>query len=132
MFQPIGIESIGETTMVPNEELSKETVEEKEKKKLLKEALEEMKLKLEEVVDATKKKEEEGSKDKGKVIEKEDVIPELDPTLNEEPFSKAIKALGGKFLEGVPLLSGKMDIDAVMDWVDGMENHFYYKEVTKA
>ena len=87
----------------------------KEENRLIEEAPEEMKLKLEEVVDATKKKEEEGSKDKGKVIEKEDVIPELDPTLNEEPFLKAIKALGGKAMEGVPLFSGKMDIDGVMD-----------------
>ena len=82
-----------------------------------------MKLKLEEVVDATKKK-EEGSKDKGKVIAEEDVIPKPHPSLNEEPLLKAIKSLGGKALEGLPLFSGRMDIDAMMDWVDGMENNF--------
>ena len=45
---------------------------------------------------------------------------------------KAIKSLGGKNLEGVPLFSGKMEIDSVMDWLDGMENHFECKGVSGA
>ena len=45
---------------------------------------------------------------------------------------KAIKALRGKALEGVPLFSGKMDIDAVIDWIDGMENHFECEGVIEA
>ena len=35
-------------------------------------------------------------------------------------------------MEGVPLFNGKMDIDAVMDWLDGMENHFECEGVSKA
>ena len=58
MFQPAGEESIGESTMVTNMELAKEIGEQKEKKRLLEEALKEMKLKLEEIVDVAKKKEE--------------------------------------------------------------------------
>lgn len=27
-------------------------------------------------------------------------------------------------MKGVSLFSGKMDIDVVMNWIDGMENHF--------
>ena len=69
--------------MVKNVELSKEVGEKKEKNKLLEEALEEMKVKLEEVVDATKKKHEEEDKEKGKVIVDEDVVPKLDPILTE-------------------------------------------------
>ena len=132
MFQHAGEESIGESTMVKNVELAKEMGEKKEKHRLFEEALKEMKLTVKEVADAAKKKEGEWSKDKGKVIEEEDVITKPDGTLNEEPFLKAIKPLRGKALEGVPLFSGKMDIDAVMDWVDGMENHFDYEGVKKA
>lgn len=73
-----------------------------------------MKTKLEEVVDATKRKEEEEN-EKGKEVTEEDVVPKPNPVLNEELVLKAIKALGGKDLEGVPLFSGKMDIDVVMD-----------------
>ena len=35
-------------------------------------------------------------------------------------------------MEGVPLFSGKTNIDAMMDWIDGMDNHFYYKGVLEA
>ena len=52
--------------------------------------------------------------------------------MNEETFLKAIKALGGKDLEGVSLFSGKMDIDAVMDWINVMENHFECEGVSEA
>lgn len=54
----------------------------------------------------------------------EDIVPKLDAIFLEEPFLKEIKALGGKALEGVPLFSGKMDIDLVRDWLEGMEKHF--------
>ena len=100
--------------------------EKKERKRILEEALEEMKTKLEEVVEAIKKEDQEGeSSDKGKenIIE-EDIIPTLEPPLTEEPFLNAIKALGGKALEGIPLFSGKMDPKLVMEWIQGMENHF--------
>ena len=68
--------------MVTNVELAKEMGEKKEKNRLLEEALEGMKAKLDEVADATKKKEEE-SKDKGKVIVEEDFFPKIDVVLNE-------------------------------------------------
>lgn len=103
-------ESVHETSIVSNEELDKEVDDKKEKNRLLQVALEEVKTKLEEVVDATKRKEED----------------------NEEPFLKAIKSLRGKALEGVSLFSGKMDIDVVMDWIDGMENHFEYEGLSEA
>ena len=37
---------------------------------------------------------------------------------------KAINALSGKSLEGVLLFSGKMDKKLVMQWIEGMKNHF--------
>ena len=46
------------------------------------------------VVDETKKKEEESCV-RGKEIAEEDVVPESEPTLNEEYFLKAITVLGG-------------------------------------
>ena len=48
-------------------------------------------------------------KDKGKVVDEDDVIPEVDPYVVEEPFLKVIKALSGKDLQRVPLFSSKMD-----------------------
>ena len=35
-------------------------------------------------------------------------------------------------MEGVPLFSGKMDIDVLMDRIDGMENHFECEGVSEA
>ena len=57
------------------------------------------------------------SSEKGKAIAKEDVVLELDPSIQEEPFLKAIKALSGKALEGVPVFACKMDIELVMEWI---------------
>ena len=62
----------------------------------------------------------------------EDVIPTPDAPLIEESFLKAIKALGGKALEGIPLLSWKMDPELAMEWIEGMENHFKCEGITKA
>lgn len=119
-------ESVGETIMVTNAELAKEMGKKKERNRILEEALEEMKTKLEEVDEVTKTKDKEGeSSDSGKEkIDEEDIIPEPDPPLNEEPFLKAIKALVGKTLEQIPLFSGKMETETVMEWIEGMENHF--------
>ena len=85
-----------------------------------------MKAKLEEVVNATMKKNHEGeSSDKGKEkIAEEDIIPTPYPPLIEEPFLKEIKVAGGKSLEGIPLYSGKMDPKLVIEWIKGIENHF--------
>ena len=47
---------VGEFTMVKNTKLAKEVGEKKEKNKLLEEALEEMKTKMEEFVEVAKKK----------------------------------------------------------------------------
>ena len=106
----------------------------KERDRILEEALKEMKKKLEEVAKAAKKNHKEGeSSDKGKEkITKEDNIPNTDPPLNEEPFLKAIKALGGKSLEGIPLFSGKMDTNTMMGSTERIENHFECEGVTEA
>ena len=69
---------------------------------------------------------------KGKVVAEEDIIPEPDPVLQEEPFLKALKAMSGKSLEGVPLFSGKMEPELIMEWIEGLENHFDYDNVTEA
>lgn len=42
--------------------------------------------------------------EKGKMVEIEDEVPALDPVIDQEPFLKALKAMSGKSLEGVPLL----------------------------
>ena len=80
--------------------------------------------------EATKRDEEEDGK--GKKVEEENIVRKLDPILKEEPFLKVIKELGGKALEGIPLFKGKMDLDFILDWIEGMENHFECKGVIEA
>lgn len=70
--------------------------------------------------------------DKGKLVAIEDEIPIPDPFLEQEPFLKTLKALSGKTLEGVALFSGKMDPDSVMEWIEGLENHFECEGVIEA
>ena len=48
--------------------------------------------------------------DKGKEVVEEDIEPEPNPQVQEEPFLKPIKELSGKSLKGIPLFMGKMDI----------------------
>lgn len=85
-----------------------------EKNRVLEESPVEVKVKLDAFTEATRRKEEEQYDNCKKVVE-EDVFPEPNPILNEDPFFKSIKSLGVKYLEGVPLFNGNMDIDAVMD-----------------
>ena len=40
--------------------------------------------------------------------------------------------MSGKALEGTPLLIRKMEPDLVMDWIEGMENHFECDGITEA
>ena len=82
-----------------------------------------MKKILEEVVEVAKKKDQEGESDnKGKEkIEEEDIIHELDPPIYEYRFLKSIKALVGKYLEGIHFFSGNMDTKLVMELIEGME-----------
>lgn len=70
--------------------------------------------------------------EKGKEVNEDEYIPELDPLMQEEPFINAIMALGGKALEGIPLFTGKMDSKLVMEWIEGMENHFECEGVSEA
>ena len=82
---------------------------------------------MDEMVEAAKKKDvEEASSSKGKEqVAKEDIM-------TEGPFLKDIKELGGKDLEGIPLFSGKMDPKLVMEWIEGMKDHFECEGITKA
>lgn len=86
-----------------------------------------MQIKIEEVNDKLDWRE---SKDKE--VPKEDKTLKPDPVLQEEPLLKALKSINGKALEGVPLFSGKMEVDLVMDWIEGMENDFECDGVIEA
>ena len=82
------------------------------------------------VKDKIKKKEEKENKQKDTKLEEETTT--LDPILLEDPFLKAIKEINSKALEGIPLFSGKMDLDLIMEWIEGMENHFECDGVSNA
>ena len=73
-------QSVGEYMMVNNVELAKEVNEQKERNRLLEEALEEVKQKLDVVVKAVRKRDEEED-GKGKKVAEDDIIPEPNPIL---------------------------------------------------
>ena len=58
--------------------------------------------------------------------EDEDEIPE-----NEKPFFKALKALGGKPTK-LPMFTGKMDVELVLEWIEPLENHFECEKVSES
>ena len=71
-----------------------------------------------EIIDKVKEKlvvDEDKGKDNEEVIDKDDVIPKLDPPILEEPFLKFIKGLGIKALKGASLFNDKMDTQLVME-----------------
>lgn len=104
-------ESIGSSRMVKNVELAKKVEDREEENRLLREQLVEMETKLDVVQAKTEEVSEKVkvSEGKEKVVAIEDEVPEPDPILLEEPFLRALKDMGGKSLEGVPLFSGKME-----------------------
>jgi hypothetical protein len=56
--------------------------------------------------------------------------PTPDLEIVEEPFLREIKALNQKALEGVPLLSGMLDIGHVIEWLEGIEDYFKSENLT--
>lgn len=74
----------------------------------------------------------EGTRDRGKLLAIEDKTPLPDPMIENEPFLKAFMDMSGRTLEGVLLFSGKMDLEVVMEWIEGLENHFECDGVTEA
>lgn len=76
----------------------------------------------------TRKEEQE----KLKEVSIEDEVPDPDPIFQEDSFLKSIKYYKGKSLEGVPLFSGKMEVEFFMEWIEGMENHFECENINKA
>ena len=93
-------ELVNESTMVTNVELAKEVIEKKERNRLLEEALEVMESRFDKFAETIDKVKEKIGVDenKGKVVDVDDIIPKLDPPLQEEPFLKAMKAFDGKAL----------------------------------
>lgn len=122
-------ESNDSNTMVNNNKLAKKVEEKEEDNRSLRERLAQLEQLLSEVQDTTDKvkdkieqKEEKDAKEKD--IELEEETPTLDPIFPEEPFLKVIKVINCKALEGIPLFSGKVDPNLIMEWIEGMENHF--------
>ncbi|GLJ27819.1 hypothetical protein SUGI_0545980 [Cryptomeria japonica] len=127
-------ESVGENSfrMVTNAELATKLEDQEEENRLLRVRLQQLENKLGEVEDKTEKVTIKINETKGKEVVEEDDTPELDPIIPEEPFLRAIKALGGKSLERVPLFCGKMEPEVVMEWIEGLENHFECDEISEA
>lgn len=128
------IKSVGENSlnMVTNAKLAKRVEDKGEENRLLREKLERLENKRCEVEDKTEKVTIKVNEEKVKEVVEEDGTPELDPVLPEHPFLRAIKSLGGKSLEGVPCFSGKMERQVVMEWIEGLENHFECGGVSEA
>lgn len=117
--------------MVTNTKLAKKVHEQEEETKSLRERLAQLEDKLDHVEEKT---DEVKEKFEGKQPEVgvEDEVPTPDPILTEAPFLKALKDMSGKALEDIPLFSGKMEADLVMDWIELMENHFMCDGIIEA
>lgn len=128
------VESIGDNIMVTNAKLERKVDDQEEENRLLKEKLVELESKL----GAIETKVDEvlvkvgGEEGKGKEVLEIDKVCKPDPILEQEPFPKALKALSGKSLEGLPLFTGKMEVEVVLEWIEGMENHFECERITEA
>lgn len=128
------LKSVGEPRMVTNTELEKKVDDQEEENRVLREILVEMESKpraVEEKTEEVSKKAKE-SKGKGKSVAVEDEVPELDPILQEEPFLRALKAIGGESLDAVLLFSGKMELELVIEWIEGLEKYFECENVAEA
>lgn len=126
-------ESIGESIMVTNAEIAKKVDEKEEENRLLKARLAQLEQKVDDKTEEVKDKiEEKNKEDKNKEVLIEDEVSKPDPLLIEEPFLKALKALSGKALEGIPIFSGKMEPGVVLDWIEGLENHFECEKINES
>lgn len=117
--------------MVTNAKLAKKVEDQEEEYRALRERLDQLAMKLVEVEVKTEEVHDKVG-DKGKMVAIEDEVPIPDPIIEKEPFLKALRAMSGKTLEGVALFSGKMDPDALIEWIEGLANHFECDEITKA
>ena len=70
---------------------------------------------------------------KEEVEEEEDVPKDEEDEIseNEKPFFKALKALGGKTVE-LPMFTGKMDAELVLEWIEALVNHFECEKISKS
>lgn len=73
-----------------------------------------------------------GVEGKSKEVAEVDKVPTPYLVLEQETFIKALKALSVKSLEGVPLFTSKMEVEVVVEWIEGMENHFECEGITEA
>ncbi|GLJ08687.1 hypothetical protein SUGI_0093680 [Cryptomeria japonica] len=117
--------------MVTNVELAKKVEDQEEENRVLRERLDQLAMKLAKVEVKTEEVHDKVG-DQGKIMAIEDEVPMPDPVIEKEPFLKALRAMSGKTLEGVALFSGKMDLDALIEWIEGLENHFECDRVTEA
>ena len=81
---------VGESIMVTSDELAKEFAIQKERNRLLKEALEAMRNRLDEVAKTSNmvKEKLEVDEDKGKVVGEDDIVPKSHPPIKKNPSSK--------------------------------------------
>ena len=111
------------------EEQEKKLEEQQEENKSLREILAQLEQLLSEVkdtIDKIKDKMEKKEKQeaKEKQIELEEEAPTPNPIILEKYFLKTLKEINRKALEEITLFSGKMDLELIMEQIEGMENHF--------
>lgn len=67
-------------------------------------------------------------------MEEEEEVPddeEDELSENEKPLIKDLKALGGKPTE-LPMFTGKVDAELVLEWIEALENHFECEKVSES
>ena len=122
LYTPNQDSLVGSSKMVTNAELAKRVEDQDElyqkENRELKEKLVELANKLEQIGSVVEKKEMKEEQDEEVPTDDEDELSK-----NEKSFIKTLKALGGKATE-LPILIGKMDTEAFLEWIEDLENHF--------
>lgn len=115
-------ESEAEADTMPPKSMSQDAV-----KKLIEEMFES---KLEELKRTKgKDREDESDSDEGdtKIEGTYKRIEEI--PANQRAFVDALKLVNRDTIDGLPMYSGSVEAEEVIDWIEALNNHFKYKEV---
>lgn len=82
--------------------------------------------------------EQDTKKGKGKITKWGDedadvigVVIEKELEKDQKMFLDALKALNKDILDGLPIYSGSLNGEELLDWIEALNNHFEYKEVAE-
>ena len=112
--------------MVTNPELAKKMQEQEKINKWLLDEFEKMKGRMEKKAKVSSEQEEEGEEED---TPEQEVINLL---ADQSYFIEALERVGKKDAKGdLPIFLGKMDVDAIVDWIEALNNHFECENIAE-